>query len=467
MATSSAVLPFVPVEISIAKSSASVFENEHLLIYEHVLIYFSMKRVVITGIGAVTPLGNNIQTTWENLTNGLSGIGYITKFNPSGLSSKIAGEIKGFSPEDYLSKKDILRLDPFIHYAAAAAIMAAEDAGLIRQGPGVRGQKIGDQNLSTVNCQLSTLNSAGVIIGSSRGGIMSIEKAMERYTLDNKPFSAYLMSSSTINMAASYISMRFGIRGPAIGISTACASGSNAIGEAFKIIRGGEIDLAIAGGSEAPICRLAVGGYGAAGALSRRNNEPERASRPFDNDRDGFVIAEGAGVLVLEELSRAVKRNAKIYAEIIGYGTSSDAFHPTKPNSDGEAFAINKTLKDAGVTVNDIDYINAHATSTIIGDKAEAEAIKKVFGKKAYKIPVSASKSMLGHMLGGAGAVEAIITALSISKGVITPTINLENPDAGCNLNFIRNTQTMDINITLSNSFGFGGVNAALLLRRL
>ncbi len=400
-----------------------------------------MQRVVITGIGVVTPLGNNIETTWQGLTNGLSGIRHITRFNAEALPSRIAGELKGFSPEDYLPKKDILRLDPFIHYAFAAATMAIEDAGLIN------------------NPKSKILSPAGVIIGSSRGGIMTIEQSIHDCRL-----SAYLMPATTISMAASYISMRFAISGHAIGISTACASGATAIIEAVRLIRDGEIDLAIAGGSEAPICRLAVGGYSAAGVLSRRNDEPEWACRPFDKDRDGFVLAEGAGVIVIERLEHALKRGAKIYAEIIGYGTSSDAFHPTMPCSDGEAIAINKALRDAGVKIDDIDYINAHATSTILGDRTEAEAIKKVFGSRAYHIPISASKSMLGHMLGAAGAVEAAITAISLQRGVITPTINLEYPDVL--LNHIRKTEPKDINIAISHSFGFGGVNAVLVLRR-
>ena len=419
-----------------------------------------MKRVVITGIGVVTPLGNTIRTTWENLTKGLSGITPITKFNPrsAAFPSKIAGELKSFSTEDYIPPKDVLRLDPFIYYAAAAAIMAAEDAGLIKQ--------TSDLKLITLNSELFNLFNSAIVIGSSRGGIMSMEKAMEKYILDSKPFSAFLMSSTTINMASSYVSMRLGIKGPVLGMSTACASGTNAIGEAFRLIQYGEIDMALTGGSEAPICKLTVGSYGAAGALSKRNHEPQKASRPFDKDRDGFVIAEGAGILVLEELRHALKRGARIYAELFGYGTSSDAFHQTKPDSSGQAIAINKALKDAGVSVGEVDYINAHATSTILGDKAETEAIRKVFGKYADKIAVSSTKSMLGHMLGASGAVEAAITALSISKGVIIPTINLETPGHDCKLNHVTTLLHKEIKIAISNSFGFGGVNAVLALKK-
>jgi len=410
-----------------------------------------MRRVVITGLGAVTPLGNDMETAWNNLTKGVSGIGPITKFDPSGLSSRIAGELKNFSPEKYLHKKDIQRLDPFIHYAVAAATMALEDAGLGRGDPAGR-----------------PYNSAGVVIGSSRGGITSLEKAMEKHLLKGSPFSAYLMSSSTVSMAASFISIMFGIKGPALGISTACASGTNAIGEAAKMIRHGEIDIALAGGAEAPICKLAVGGYAASGALSKkRNREPQKASRPFDRDRDGFVISEGAGIVVLEDLDHALNRGARIYAELAGYGTSSDAFHQTKPDSEGEALAMRNALKDANVHAGDLDYINAHATSTLLGDAAEAEAVRKVFGGHAHEeILVSSCKSMLGHMLGAAGAAEAAITALSIYKGMLVPSVNLDSPDPSCSLNHVSSAARKEINAALTNSFGFGGVNAVLVMKK-
>ncbi|MBI5409114.1 MAG: beta-ketoacyl-[acyl-carrier-protein] synthase II [Nitrospirae bacterium] len=446
-----------------------------------------MRRVVITGIGAVTPLGNDIETTWENLTGKISGIGRITKFDPSGLSSRIAGEVKDFSPEYFIPGKDVQRLDPFIHYAAAAAIMAAEDAGLVSAEVQKRkSAKVGSQipkpaitDLSLVT-RHSSLEAAGIVIGSSRGGITSMEKALIRaqstehrtQTSASRPalhalrFSAYLMSSSTISMAASYISMRLGIKGPALGISTACASGTNAIGEAFRMIRHGEIDVALAGGADAPVCKLAVGGYAASGALSKRNNEPQKASRPFDKDRDGFVLSEGAGLLILEELKHALKRGAKIYAELAGYGASSDAFHQTQPDSAGEAIAISKALTDAKVSTDDVDYINAHATSTPLGDIAEAQAINKVFGKRAKGIYINSCKSMLGHMLGAAGAVETAITALSINKGMLIPTINLETPAPKCDLNHVTSTIKKEINVAVTNSFGFGGVNAVLVLKK-
>jgi 3-oxoacyl-[acyl-carrier-protein] synthase II len=429
-----------------------------------------MRRVVITGIGVVTPLGNDIETTWEGLTEKRSGIDHIEKFNTSGLRSRIAGELKKFSSEKYMSGKDIQRLDPFIHYAVAAAAMAAEDAGLIKKQSAVSSQQSAEKRnpelISSLVTRHSSLGSAGVIVGSSRGGITSMTNALQKHLLNGRPFSAYLMSSSTISMAPSYISMKFGIKGPSIGISTACASGTNAIGEAVRMIRHGEIDMVFAGGSEAPICRLAVGGYAASGALSGRNQEPQKASRPFDKDRDGFVISEGAGILVLEGLDHAMKRGAKIYAELAGYGISSDAFHQTKPDSEGEALAINNALKDAKVSVGEVDYINAHATSTPLGDLAESMAIKKVFGKRVNDIYVSSCKSMLGHMLGAAGAVEAAITAISINKGVIIPTINLEAPDPLCDLNHVTTTIKKEINAAVTNSFGFGGANAVLLLRK-
>lgn len=409
-----------------------------------------MRRVVITGIGAVTPLGNDIDSTWDNIILRRSGICQITKFDAAALPSRIAGELKDFLPEVFLPVKDILRLDPFVHYAAAAALMTCKDSALT----------VGANGRSPL------LESAAVVIGSSRGGITSMEMALERHLMKGKPFSPYLMSASTINMASAYISMKLGIKGPALGISTACASGTNAIGEALRMIQRGDIDIALAGGAEAPVCRLAVGGYGASGALSRRNDQPDKASRPFDRDRDGFIVAEGACVLVLEELDHALKRDAVIHAELAGYGTTSDSFHQTRPDSGGEAYAIMNALKDADITFKDVDYINAHATSTQLGDAAEARAIEQVFRGRTADVHVSSCKSMLGHMLGAAGAVETAITALSIKRGIVTPSINLENPDPDLGLNFATSMIPREIDIAISNSFGFGGVNAVLVLRK-
>ena len=398
-------------------------------------------------------MGNNIHATWDGLINKKSEISLISRFDPVGLPSKIAGELKQFAPENFVPQKDILRLDPFVHYAAAAALMACEDTGLI--------------SLNTLHVtRHALLEKAGVVVGSSRGGISSMDRALEKQIKDKRPLSAYLMSASTINMASSYISMRLGIKGPSLGISTACASGTNAIGEAFHMIRSERADLVLAGGADAPVCRLAVGGYGSSGSLSKHNENPEKASRPFAVARDGFVISEGSGILVLEELEGALKRDAKIYAEIIGYGSSSDAFHQTKPDSKGEAIAIINAIEDAGINKNEVEYINAHATSTPLGDAAESRAIKKVFGKLIREIYVSSCKSMLGHMLGAAGAVEAAITALSIHKEAITPTINLDSPDPECDLNIATQPVNKDITIAISNSFGFGGVNAVMVLKK-
>ncbi len=426
-----------------------------------------MKRVVITGIGALTPLGNDKDSTWNSLVQGKSGIALISRFNPSGLPSRIAGELKGFDPENYLSRKEILRLDPFIHYAVAAASMACEDAGLVSAArkDEHRGNHA-ESSIGSAQYVHPCLESAAVVIGSSRGGITGMENALAAYYEKGKPFSAYLMSSSTMSMASSSVSMRYGIHGPVLGISTACASGTNAIGEAFQMIRRGNIDIALAGGAEAPLTRFAVGGYAASGSLSRLNSDPQKASRPFDRDRDGFVIAEGAAVLVIEELDHAVKRGADIYAELSGYGAGSDAFHQTQPDSAGEAAAITKALEDARLPAGEVDYINAHATSTPLGDRAESAAIRSVFGRSVENVYVSSCKSMLGHMLGAAGAVEAAITALSIKNSVIVPSINLENCGPGCELNHVTAPTKKEISSALSNSFGFGGVNAVLVLKK-
>jgi 3-oxoacyl-[acyl-carrier-protein] synthase II len=427
------------------------------------LIYTAMRRVVITGIGALTPLGNNMNETWDAMTLCRSGVSAVDRFDTDGLPSRIAGQLSGFSPDDYLPRKDIQRLDPFVHYAFAAACGAAVDACLINE----------EVALSTgvFTCEdpfscIMPLGSAAIVIGSSRGGISSIERAVENDVRRGGRFSPYLMSASTTSMAASYISKRFGMRGATLGISTACASGSDAVGIAFRMIRDGHTDIVMAGGADAPLCRLALGGYGSSGALSRRNDEPEKASRPFDRDRDGFVLSEGACVLVLEELDRAQERNAIIYAEIIGYGISSDAYHQTRPDAVGETMAMESALRDAGVATDEVGYINAHATSTPLGDLAEAQAIRQVFGPGGRDIPVSACKSMTGHMLGAAGALEAAVTALTLKRGIIVPTINLDNPDPACELNVVRAMTFGNIDVAVTNSFGFGGVNSVLVLKR-
>ena len=407
-----------------------------------------MKRVVITGLGAVTPLGNSIETTWNNLIKGCSGIDWINRFDTKGLRCNIGGELKEFDSTLFMSKKAINRYDLFIHYGLACAKMALHDAGLNRLK--LEGKDI------------------GVIVGSSRGGVVTFEKAISQFIENSKPFSPYLMPGTTIGMAASYIAMELGITGYCLGISNACASGLNAIGQAFQMIRTGQATIMLAGGAEAPLCRTVIGGYSAARALTQNNNEPHKASRPFDVKRDGFVLSEGATVVVLEELSHAINRNASIYAEVVGYGMSADAFHPTKPNPHGQALAMQRALIDAAVKPDSIEYINAHAASTVIGDRAETEAIKQVFSQRAYEIAISATKSMIGHMLGASAAFEAAVTAISIKHNIITPTINIDFPDPVCDLDYVLwNSRSSQVDFALSNSFGFGGVNASIVLKKL
>jgi 3-oxoacyl-[acyl-carrier-protein] synthase II len=422
-----------------------------------------MRRIVITGIGAVTPLANNFFDSWSLVKKGISGISRISKFDTTGLSWTMAGEVKGFNPELYLSKKEILKLDPFLHYAVAAATMAAEDAGLTSKQSAVSSQQSKEQKNSEL------LNSAGVIIGSSRGGITTIEKEFQKlYSSYPSPIayrlSPYLMPSTTISMAASYVAQKLGTKGHCLGISNACASGTNAIGEAYRLIKHGYADIVIAGGTEAPICRFCVGGYGISGALSKTDNPS--ASRPFDTKRDGFVLAEGACILVLEEYASAIKRNTEIYGEIIGYSSTTDAYHITRPDIEGEIRAIHSSLEDAGVSPEDVDYINAHGTSTPIGDMVEAKAIKNIF-RSNIPAPVTSIKSMTGHMLAASGAFEAACTAMSIKEEIIPPTINITQKDHECNINVITEKKEADIKIAITNSFGFGGVNAVIVLKKV
>jgi 3-oxoacyl-[acyl-carrier-protein] synthase II len=406
-----------------------------------------VKKVVITGMGAITPLGMTLKETWDALKAGKSGISFIQGFDTAAIPCSVAGELKGFDAAQFIPYKDIRRLAPFIHYAVASAVMAYEDSGL---------SKI-----------FLPSHLIGVIIGSSRGGTEVITKAVENSLIKNKPFSAYLMPSTTLNMSSSYISMRLKLRGPSFALSNACASGTNAIGEAVRIIQTEDVVAMLAGGAEAPLCPVVIGGYGAAGALCRESDNPQRASRPFDAHRNGFVLSEGAATLVLEDAEHALKRNATIYGEIVGYGMSTDAYHQTRPHREGEAAAMKKALKNASISPDDIDYINAHGTSTISGDITETEAIKEVFGKRVMTIPVSSIKSMLGHMLGAAGAVETAITALSLKEGIIAPTINLTTPDPRCDLDYVPfKSRKADINMALTNSFGFGGVNASIIIKK-
>ncbi|MFZ6016449.1 MAG: beta-ketoacyl-[acyl-carrier-protein] synthase family protein [Nitrospirota bacterium] len=455
-----------------------------------------MRKIVVTGIGAISPVGNSFCESWEAAKAGLSGIRLITRFDASMLPWKVAGELKRFNAEAYLSQKEINRLDPFVHYAVAAAMMAVEDAGLLQ----VQSSKFKVQSYKEENSELKTqnselLSSCGVIIGSSRGGITTIEKSIVNSykssvkTNDQCPMSndksfnssfvtrhsslisPYLMPATTISMASSYVAQKLGIKGYCLGISNACASGTVAIGEAYRLIKSGYSGPVLCGGTEAPVCRLCVEGYGVSGALSKINDPT--ASRPFDRTRNGFVLAEGACILVLEDYEAALKRDARIYGEIIGYGNATDAFHQTRPDPEGEARAIKMAMDEAGIEAQSSKlkaqgfYINAHGTSTPLGDKAETEAIKLVFGKDASNIPVSSVKSMTGHMLAASGALEAAFTLMSMNEGIIAPTINLKEKGPECDLDIVTGIRKSEINVAISNSFGFGGVNAVLAFGRV
>ncbi len=409
-----------------------------------------MKRVVVTGLGALTPVGMGAEKSWDSLVEGESGIGRVTRFDVSEFPSQVAGEVKGFEPTDYLDKKDVKKMDTFIQYAIAAGKMAMDDSGL----------EITESNAERV----------GVMVGSGMGGLPAIERYHEAYLKGGpKKISPFFIPMTIINLAAGHISIMSGAKGPNSSIVTACATGTHAIGDAYRIIQRGEADAMIAGSSESVMCALAFGGFGAAKALSKRNDEPERASRPFDLERDGFVMGEGAGILVLEEMEHAKKRKARIYGEVVGYGMSGDAFHMTSPAPGGEGAArcMTHALKDASLSLDEVEYINAHGTSTPAGDVGETMAVKKVFGDHAYKLAVSSTKSMTGHLLGAAGAVEAVFSLLALDRGVLPPTINLENPDPDCDLDYVPNVaRSAKIKVAMSNSFGFGGTNASLIFKK-
>jgi 3-oxoacyl-[acyl-carrier-protein] synthase II len=409
------------------------------------------RRVVITGVGLVTALGLGSQETWRRLLKGESGVGPITRFDATQFPTRIAAEVKGFDPIQFVERKDIKKMDTFIHYAMAAAEFAMKDAGLGVFSP-VEGESV------------------GVIIGSGIGGFATIEREHETLMRQGpKRMSPFFIPSSIVNLAAGQVSIRYGARGPNLAPCTACSSGTHAIGDSFRIIQRGEADIMIAGGSEAAITPMAVGGFDALKALSTRNNEPERASRPFDRERDGFVLGEGSGIIILEELQHAMRRGARIYAEVVGYGMSGDAHHITapSPNGDGAIRAMRMTLNDGGIRPEDVDYINAHGTSTPPNDRTESLAIRTLFGKHSDRLAVSSTKSMIGHLLGAGGAVEAGVTALIIQDQVIHPTINQEFPDPECDLDYVPNVaRKAEIRYALSNSFGFGGTNACLLMKR-
>lgn len=407
-------------------------------------------RVVVTGLGLITPLGIGVQSSWQGLMEGRSGIGTITTFDSSDLPVHIAGEVKGFDPLLYIEPKEVKKMDRFIHFAVAASTMAMDDSGLT----------ITDRNAARV----------GVIIGSGMGGLPAIEHYHKVYLEKGyRRITPFFIPMLIINLASGQVSIKFGAKGPNSAVATACATGSHAIGDAFRIIQRGEADAMIAGGTESCITPMAVGGFAVMKALSTRNEEPQKASRPFDTDRDGFVMGEGSGVLILESLEHALKRNARIHAELVGYGMTSDAYHITAPAPGGEGAAscMTLTLRDAGVSPEVVDYINAHGTSTKYGDELETKAIKTVFGAHAYSLKVSSTKSMTGHLLGAAGGIESVISVLSILHNTVPPTTNLENPDPECDLNYVPHKPIhVDVNYALSNSFGFGGTNACLLFRK-
>jgi len=405
---------------------------------------------VVTGIGLVSPLGVGVEKNWKALLEGKSGIRRITRFDASRHSSQIAGEIPDFDPLDFIEKKEVRKMDLFIQYALAAAQLAVEDAGMPHQS--LEGER------------------AGVYIGSGIGGIGTIEQTHE-VLLNKGPdrVSPFFLIATIINEAAGQISIKYRSRGPNSATATACSTSTHSIGDSLRIIARGDADIMIAGGSEAPITPLGVAGFCAMRALSTRNDEPQKASRPFDALRDGFVVGEGAGILVLEEMESAIKRGARIYAEIIGYGMSGDAFHVSAPPEDGEgAFqSMKSALEDAGVPSEDVTYINAHGTSTPYNDRIETLAVKRLFGEHAYRVSISSSKSMTGHLLGAAGGFEAGAIALSLKDQIMPPTINYENPDPECDLDYVPNTaRPTEIRFALSNSFGFGGTNGTLLLKK-
>jgi 3-oxoacyl-[acyl-carrier-protein] synthase II len=408
------------------------------------------RRVVVTGVGLVTALGTGTEETWKGLCEGRSGAGPITRFDSTEFSTKIAAEVKDFDPLRWFDKKDLKKMDFFIYYAVAAADFAMKQSGLV------------------IDPALS--ERVGVFIGSGIGGFTVIERE-HKALLDGGPrkISPFFIPSSIINLAAGQVSIRFGARGPNSAPCTACSSGAHAVGDAFRVISRGDADAMICGGSEAAITPMGVGGFAAMRALSTRNDEPQRASRPFDAERDGFVVGEGAGVLVLEELEYAKRRGAKIVAELAGYGMSGDAFHITLPPDDGRGAhrVMLNALTDAGIKPEEVGYVNAHGTSTPPNDRIESYAIKQLFGAHAKNLAVSSTKSMIGHLLGAAGAVEAGISSLVVERGILPPTINYENPDPDCDLDYVPNQmRKKDVRYALSNSFGFGGTNASLLFKR-
>ena len=410
----------------------------------------SKRRVVVTGLGIVSPVGSTVSSAWEDIISGKSGITRITRFDASSFASQIAGEVKDFDIHQYLSVKEARRMDVFIHYGMAAAIQAVKDAGI--------------DDISRLDAE-----KIGVNIGSGIGGLPMIENTDTAYHAGGpRKISPFFIPSTIINMIAGNLSIMYGYKGPNIAIVTACTTATHSIGNSARMIEYGDADVMVCGGAESCVTPLAIGGFAAAKALSVNNDNPETASRPWDVDRDGFVLGEGAGVLVLEELEHAKQRGAKIYAELAGFGMSADAFHMTAPCDDGEGAArcMTNALKNAGINTTEVDYVNAHGTSTPLGDIAETIAVKRCFGEHSSKLAVSSTKSMTGHLLGAAGGVEAVFSVLAIHQHIAPPTINLVNQDPQCDLDFIPNTaRDMNIKVALSNSFGFGGTNGTLVFR--
>jgi 3-oxoacyl-[acyl-carrier-protein] synthase II len=412
----------------------------------------SKRRVVVTGLGIVSPVGNTVSAAWENIISGKSGITRITRFDASNFASQIAGEVKDFDIQQYLSVKEARRMDIFIHYGMAAAIQAIKDAGI--------------EDVTHFDSER-----IGVNIGSGIGGLPMIENTDTAYHAGGpRKISPFFIPSTIINMIAGNLSIMYGYKGPNLAIVTACTTATHSIGNSARMIEYGDADVMVCGGAESCVTPLAIGGFAAAKALSVNNDNPAIASRPWDKDRDGFVLGEGAGILVLEEIEHAKRRGAKIYAELAGFGMSADAFHMTAPSDDGEGAArcMANALKNAGINTTEVDYINAHGTSTPLGDIAETIAVKRCFGDHAYKVAVNSTKSMTGHLLGAAGGIEAIFSALAIHHQIAPPTINLVNQDPQCDLDYIPNiARDMDIKVALSNSFGFGGTNGTLVFRKI
>lgn len=411
------------------------------------------RRVVVTGLGLVSPVGNTVEEGWANLVAGRSGIADITKFDASAFSCRFAGEVKGFRIEDYISAKEARHMDTFIHYGLAAAIQAVRDAGL------PHGEALSEEQAERIGC----------LVGSGIGGLPLIEQTQIDYgERGPRRISPFFVPASIINMISGHISIHYGFQGPNLSIVTACTTGLHSIGQAGRLIEYGDADVMVAGGAEATVSPLGIGGFAAARALSQRNESPQTASRPWDKERDGFVLGEGAGVMVLEEYEHARRRGAKIYAELAGFGMGADAFHMTAPNVDGPKRTMRAALRNAGVNSDEVQYLNAHGTSTPLGDVNETNAIKLAFGDHASKLVVNSTKSMTGHLLGGAGGVESVFSVMALHTQVSPPTINLSNPDPECDLDYCANeARQMKIDVAVKNNFGFGGTNGTLVFRRV